>query len=1025
MIHFLFNLLFTISSLIQNPYINQVNREQMTAYFVPYRTEQGAINKDINYLMTFSLNGEWRFHYSPNQETKIENFYQIDYNSGGWNLITVPGSWELQGYDAPIYTDTRYPFPPNPPYVPDDYNPVGQYITSFEVPEKLRNGGKNDLFLEFGGVESAFCCYLNGQFVGYSEDSRLSATFNVGKYIKKGKNILAVEVYRYSDGSYLEAQDYWRYSGIERDVNLISRPKKRVKDFEINASLINDYKEGAFSINIKTYADVSVKILDGKKELFSASHNMKQADDTLFTASTILKSVRPWSAEAPNCYTLVISTLDRGGVRESFTQIFGFRNVEMRNGKMLINGKAVKLKGVNRHEHNMITGRTITTESMIEDIRLMKQYNINAVRCSHYPNYPQWYELCTKYGLYVVDEANIESHGMSYHPVGSLADWDGWEVPFQERMERMVERDKNQTSIITWSLGNESEYGRHFEMLYHWTKKRDSSRPVQYEGGGEKGLSDIYCPMYARPWRLMQWVNQRPSRPLILCEYAHAMGNSVGNLSGYWDLIYKYDNLQGGFIWDWVNQTFAGEDASGNKIWRYGGDMGFVGVVNDSSFCANGLVSADRTPNPHIYEVKKVYQNIAFSAIPFSPNSITITNRNYFVSTKDYTFEYELQLNGLALCGGTLDVPEIAPSSFEEVEFALPQKKILSDAASRIAAGGEIPELFLNIRAYANKDIGLIPKGWEVASEQIPVHLSEKYFVQAPKDAPYKLTVSFSAEKGILSQIAVNGKELLLSGILPNFWRPSNENDLANGMVDRCAIYKHAEDRLEVEKIIKNGVVMQNDFTAEIGDSVQIVLKMPEDEFKVEMRYNILCNGDIAVTEVFVPSLTALLPELPRFGLRFTLKGEYDNIQWFGRGPWESYWDRKSSADVGVYQGSVWEQYYPYVRAQETGNKTDVRWIKFTDKDGRGIEVISNFRDGYMGAGAYNFDMYELCYDKSKGGKKHGGSITKQDMVWVNIDYLQMGIAGDNTWGAQTHTEYTISPERILMKVVLRMNPNE
>lgn len=396
---------------------------------------------------------------------------------------------------------------------------------------------------------------------------------------------------------------------------LIARPKSRIKDFEIRADLENQYKDGTLDINftmdsrsLAKGTSVGLKVLDGTKELASGRLTVRHAADTLLSFSEIFPDVKRWTAETPNLYTLVVNTLDsKGKVTESFTQRFGFRKVEMKNGMLLVNGTPILVKGVNRHEHDMHRGRTVSVESMVEDIRLMKQFNINAVRCCHYPNYEEWYDLCNEYGIYLVDEANIESHGMEAHPDGTLANMDGWEIPFMERMERMVERDKNVTAIITWSLGNESGYGKHFETIYHWAKQRDASRPVQYEGGGVKGLSDIYCPMYGRIWLLRQWANQRQERPLILCEYAHAMGNSVGNLGDYWELIYKYDNLQGGFIWDWVDQTFAIKDQKGKDIWAYGGDMGFVGIVNDSNFCANGLVAADRTLHPHIYEVKKIY----------------------------------------------------------------------------------------------------------------------------------------------------------------------------------------------------------------------------------------------------------------------------------------------------------------------------------------------------------------------------------------------------------------------------------
>lgn len=987
----------------ENQYVNQENRLKTHAFFVPYANEAGALGKLPQAQMRTSLNGVWKFRYAKNPENRSRSFSQSGFDSSQWDNINVPGSWELQGFDAPIYTDTRYPFPANPPYLPKDYNPVGQYLTTFEVPASFK--GK-DVILNFEGVESAFYVWVNGEYVGYGEDSRLASDFLINKHLKPGKNTLAVEVYRYSDGSYLEAQDYWRYSGIERDVRLVAREKNRVEDFEIRAELVNDYRDGAFSLKLLTGADVQVKILDGKKELYNEILNRAKGDSVL-TMNRLFPQVKPWNAETPNLYTLVVNTLDKGGrVKESFAHPFGFRTVEMLNGTMLVNGQPILIKGVNRHEHNMHTGRTITVASMIEDIKLMKQMNINAVRCSHYPNYEEWYALCDQYGLYVVDEANIESHGMDHHPDGTLANAPGWEIPFMERMERMVERDKNFTSVITWSLGNESGYGTHFETLYHWSKKRDDSRPVQYEGGGEKGLSDIFCPMYARPWRLAQWVNQRAARPLILCEYAHTMGNSGGNLSNYWDLIYKYESLQGGFIWDWVDQTFAIKDKKGNAVWGYGGDMGFVGVVNDSSFCANGLVAANRRPNPHSREVQKVYQYLHFEPEAFTANRMRITNRHDFVSTAGYDFNYIIKCNGNTVVSGKLVVPEIAAGKSAVVTFPLPEA----------TAKGEY---FLHVNAVTKEDAPLVPAGHIAASEQwqLPVgtpRSAAELIAETSNGVQGKTEVVFNGKTGMLQGYRIAGRELLREGLKPNFWRPVTENDLANGTLNRCAVWKTAADSLVLQRITVNGKAMPDLYTAVAGDSIAAVFTAPktgvrerEPRFAVTVTYQVLAEGVLKVTSAFKPAQKAVLPEMPRFGMKLVLKGEYDRMEWFGRGPHENYADRKSSADVDLYRASVWEQYYPYVRAQESGNKSDVRWAALVNGTGYGIKVVAEGEP--LGIGGYQFPMNELCYT-SGTGKVHGGSIEKQDMVWLNIDHRQMGVGGDNTWGAQVHPEYTITP---------------
>lgn len=461
--------------------------------------------------------------------------------------------------------------------MPTDYNPVGAYIREFTVPASWEG---MDIFLNFEGVESAYYVWVNGELAGYAEDSRLPSHFNITHLLKKGNNKLAVKVFRYSDGSYLEGQDYWKYSGIERSVYLYARPQSRVKDFRMTAELINNYKDGELKLDVflhrpKAGETVEVKVMDKDKVIYDRKKSITSATDTLFTQQQVFTNARAWNAETPNTYTLVVSTFDaQGKPQESFTHLFGFRTVEMMNGMQMINGQAVLFKGVNRHEHDPHKGRTITVGSMIHDIQLMKQFNLNGVRNCHYPNNYAWYELCTEFGLYMVDEANIESHGMMFHKDETLANYPDWEVPFMQRMSRMIARDRNYSAIVTWSMGNESGYGKHFETLYDYTKKIDPTRPVQYEGGGYNSKSDIYCPMYARIWRLRQHVNQRDARPMILCEYAHAMGNSVGNFQDYWDLIYKYDQLQGGFIWDWVDQTFAIKDENQRDIWAFGGDMG-------------------------------------------------------------------------------------------------------------------------------------------------------------------------------------------------------------------------------------------------------------------------------------------------------------------------------------------------------------------------------------------------------------------------------------------------------------------
>lgn len=991
----------------ENPSVNQINREPMHAWFVPYEKEKDAVQRRISEASRLSLNGMWDFNYSVHPESRPKDFYKKGYRLKGWKKIEVPGSWELQGFDAPIYTDTKYPFPANPPYIPEDYNPVGSYVREFTVPENWKG---QEIILHFGGVESAFYCWVNGEFVGYSEDSRLPAEFVITPYLKKGQNKLAVEVYRYSDGSYLECQDFWRYSGIERDVWLIARPESRVKDFEIVAPLINNYQDG--ELQVKITADsrkltagtgIEVKLLDRGELVYSARSVVNAVTDTLHYFHTFLKNVRKWTAETPELYTLVVNTLNpQGKVRESFAHRFGFRTVEMKNGMLQVNGTPVILKGVNRHEHDPRKGRSVSFESMKEDVRLMKQFNINAVRCSHYPNREEWYELCDEYGLYLIDEANLESHGMEVTETGTLANSPAWITPFMERMSRMVERDKNFTSVIIWSLGNESGYGPHFESTYHWTKKRDGSRPVQYEGAGREGVTDIYCPMYARVWRLREHVNQRRPMPLILCEYAHAMGNSVGNLGDYWDLIYKYDQLQGGFIWDWVDQTFAIKDKEGNDIWGYGGDMGYVGVKNDSNFCANGLVMADRSLHPHIWEVKKIYQGVHFEGVPFRTDRIALTNRNDFLNLDNYDYFWKIKADGETILSGKLDVPAVRPHETAEVRISVPEFEVKPAT-----------EYFLHLQACTREATDLLPAGHVVATEQMlwPVEyiypeitkvegtLKVEQTAHQIKLSGDEFEAVFSTDKGQLTHLSYQGNEVLREALQPNFWRAQTDNDVANGMMERCGIWLKAPDQmnlddLQVEKKGKN-IQLKTRYTMQGQASVYTVI------------YTVYPDGAIRVENCFETE-EKNLPEMPRYGMRMILKGEYDQMTWLGRGPHENYWDRKSSADIDLYEASVWEQFHPYVRPQETANKSDVRWCALLNSAGNGIFVVG---EQPLGVSAWNFPLKDILHVSPNIERKHGGSIRKQDMVWLNIDLQQMGIGGDNSWGAQTHPEYTVTPD--------------
>ena len=1012
--HILFSLaaLFLTAGSYAQPWqdakIWQQNREPMYARIVPCATSEGAVTHSE--VRRTSLNGTWKFFFAKNNDEAPQKFYETGYDVSTWSDIKVPGSWELQKFDAPIYTDTRYPFPANPPSVPPSYNPVGPYVRTFDYHPGNRDG---ELFLTFEGVESAFYVYLNGVEVGYSEDSRLDARFRVTKLLRDGKNTLAVKVFRYSDGSYMEDQDYWKYSGIERNVYIEERAASRVEDYKLVAGLKDDFTNGDFALELKPNAGckkgtkIKVEVLDGTKIVFEKLLSYRSAKDSLLSVSTTINKVKPWNAETPNIYTLRVTTLtEQGKVAESFAHKFGFRNVRIHQGQLQVNGVAVEIKGVNRHEHDPLEGRSISRESMIQDIVLMKQLGINAVGTCHYPNYSEWYELCTEYGLYVVDEANIESHGMENHPDSTLANYADWEGAFMSRMSRMVMRDRNHTSVITWSLGNESGYGKNFETIYHWTKNFDPTRPVQYEGGGITGVSDIYCPMYARPWALMQYVNSRQPRPLILCEYAHAMGNSVGNFDDYWNIIRAHEQLQGGFIWDWVDQGFKGKDEKGNDIWLYGGDLGFVGIKHDTTFCQNGLMAADRTPHPHASQVKKTYAGIQFEPVQFSANEIKVKNYFDFTTLDKYKLEWKLEADGIVLDSGSIDFPFIKPhgSSVISIDF---KKPLIAPATHYYLT---LTARLKEAAVYADKDFVVSVGQWQLPWYKEPEYagIKEQPVLQQ-NDTTVTVTTSkaiyvFSSVRGELTSMVVEGKELIKSGLVPNFWRGMTDNDIANKAHLRCKEWHKPEFKMSDFKI------------AAERDKVTISSTCVVNQSKIDLRYCIAGDGALQVKMHFTPADDKVLSEMPRFGMRVILDKSFDKFTWLGRGPGESYMDRKSGELVGLYSGDVWSQLHRYNRPQESGNKSDVEWASLRDQDGTGIMAGSNVP---LSVSAWNLLQEDLEYVPMDIEHRHGGSLEKRDLVWFNIDLMQQGVGGDNTWGAPVHSEYTISPvERSYMFVI-------
>ena len=980
----------------------QINREEPRAHFFPFESEALALKNDKSLSNYFqSLNGAWKFHFAKDPAQKAVGFEETDHDVSSWENINVPGHWEMQGWSVPIYLDEEYPFPPDPPFVPHDYNAVGSYVKTFELDE---NWNGRDIFIHFGGVRSAFYFWLNGEFIGYSQGSKTPAEFDITDKVITGDNRIAVQVYRFSDGSYLEGQDTWRVSGLERDVYLYAVPKTRISDLFVKAELNDDLKSGYFSLDIdflqddETAEEMTIKaVLTGSSEiLFDSTAVVKKS--ILFEA--VIDQINPWSAEYPYLYNLQINLINaQKEVIESLTQQVGFKRVEIIDGNLLVNGKAIMFRGVNRHEWDPVRGRSITEEIMVKDIKLMKENNINAVRTSHYPNQERWYELCNEYGLYVIDEANIEAHGMQFHEnsYGHIANDPTWTAQWIDRGKRMVERDKNQPCIIMWSMGNEAGDGENFVKLYEWIKSRDNTRPVAYQPAWYEDHTDVVFPMYKNIEFISDYASKKTEKPLILCEYAHAMGNSVGNLQDYWDAFEKYDALQGGFIWDWVDQVILKTAENGTDYWAYGGDFGDEFAENDSNFCANGLIAADRTINPHMHEVKKVYQPVQFEADKLSRGRIKVTNRYDFIDLNHLDFEWFIKGNDKIISSGKMGKLDLIAGESQKLTFSL---------------SGIIPEqgveYFLMIRAKTNQNHPLISKGHIVAWEQFQLPISRELTTTPLTDMPIIImntdagievhgeafSVIFNSATGQIKQYIYNGIEIFINPIEANFWRAPNDNDLGNGMPKRTGLWKNVSDSLKTEVIrseVKNGLA-------------HIEVKSSYLSINLNSVYKVYGNGIINIDNKYSIADTSL-PEIPRIGIKMSLLGDFDELAWFGRGPHESYSDRKTSAAVGLYHGSVWEQTFQYVRPQETGNKTDVRWM-----------ALSNGKIGLMAKGAPTFDgsVHQYPYedlDYVPKGQKHGKlDIQQKDQVDWLIDLKQMGVGGDNSWGARPHDKYTLPP---------------
>ncbi|MFC2168628.1 glycoside hydrolase family 2 TIM barrel-domain containing protein [Acidobacteriota bacterium] len=991
----------------ENPKIFDINKELAHNTLVVYPDIQSAMKNSRTGSPFFqSLNGSWKFHWVKTPAERPQEFFKPEFNVDHWKTIPVPSNWQMEGYGIPIYLNHPYPFKKNPPYIQHDYNPVGSYRTEFEIPETWDN---RQVFLNFDGVESAFYLWINGNKVGYSQGSRTPAEFNVTQYLKPGKNILAAEVYRWSDGSYLECQDFWRLSGIFRDVYLYSAPLVHIRDFEVITDLDENYTHSNLKVitKITNYSpspqnvQIEFSIRDNKGLPIGRDPFIKDSIDNFLagegkkiTVETNVQNPAKWSAESPSLYTLLLVLKDKDGdILEVESCRFGFREIEMKNGQLLVNGKPVLLKGVNRHEHDPITGHYVSKESMVKDIKLMKQFNLNAVRTSHYPDTPLWYDLCDEYGIYLIDEANIESHGMGYRPDTTLGNNPEWEEAHLDRIIRMVERDKNHPSVIIWSMGNEAGDGVNFEACSAWIHERDSQRPVHYERAGRKAHVDIVSPMYMRIEGLVKYAGQTQDRPLILCEYAHAMGNSVGNFQDYWDVIEREPQLQGGFIWDWVDQALAKTTSDGRPFFAYGGDFG--DNFNDGNFLCNGLVQPDRTPNPHYYEVKKVYSYVSVEPVDLSPGVVNIRNKYDFISLDFLDISWEMTEDGKVIQEEALPKVNLPAKQSQEIRIPFKEPKLKPGSEYLLKVMFKLAEKTL----WAEKghllawDQFNLPVKTPPAPKQDVKNMPGLTVEESAGD--YKVSgdsfqITIDKDSGSIASFSFLGKELISRPLVPNFWRAPTDNDNGNRMPERQSVWRTAGSGRVVNK-----VAVQQPNSNEVQIKVDFLL--PAGKSELSVLYTIYGSGDIEVVSSFKPGME--LPNLPRFGMQMGLPGEFSTITWYGRGPHESYWDRKTGAAVGLYSGSVEEQIHPYIRPQEVGNKTDVRWVKLTNEEGEGLRVSGL---PLLSISAWPFSLSDL------ERAEHTFELRNRNLVTLNIDFKQMGVGGDNSWGARPHPEYTL-----------------
>ncbi|HVX27013.1 MAG TPA: glycoside hydrolase family 2 TIM barrel-domain containing protein [Parafilimonas sp.] len=1006
-------LLLPVSSLLHaqknewlDPNINEINRLPMHTNFFTYENESEALNGVMessgNYM---SLNGYWKFNWVKNADMRPLDFFKTDYNDKGWNNLPVPGIWEVNGYGDPLYTNINYPwsnqFANNPPLVPVLNNHVGSYRKEFFIPANWKD---KDIIAHFGSVTSNMYLWINGQFVGYSEDSKLEAEFDITKYIQPGtKNLFAFQVFRWCDGSYLEDQDFWRLCGVGRDCYLFARPQQHVDDIRVNTALDDQYKNAQLNIaiNIAGNATADFKLLN---EVGAEAGNASTQGNGMHNVSISVNNPLKWTAETPHLYTLITTLKNKNETLGVIPVKIGFRKIEIKNAQLLVNGQPILIKGVDRHEMDPDDGYNISPARMLEDITIMKKNNINAVRTSHYPDNNLWYDLCDKYGIYVVAEANLESHGMGYGDK-TLAKNPLYAKAHMERNERNVQRNFNHPSVIIWSMGNEAGFGPNFENVYRWIKKEDTTRPVQYERAENNEFTDIFCPMYLEPDECIKYANSNPSKPLIQCEYAHAMGNSEGGFKDYWDIIRKYPKYQGGFIWDFVDQSLR-RDSNGVAFYAYGGDFNKYDP-SDKNFLDNGLIGPDRVLNPHMHEVGYFYQSIWATPVDLNKGSINIYNENFFKDLSNDYLEWQLLVNGVVAQTGTVNELNVEPHQTKEIQLPYKLDSIDSNA-----------EVLLNIYFKQKTTKDLIPANYVVAKNQLtisPYHFNTTNAVQVnnandnvdslsvmDSDRNYLIIqnntvrIDFNRHDGFLSRFEINGQPMMLKDVelKPNFWRAPTDNDFGADLQNEYSAWKQPAFKL-------------TSFTNEKSDSVVTVkanYDMPSVSAKLMLIYEISTDGKIKVTQQLIADKTAKVANMFRFGMQMQMPKDDEYIQYYGKGPYENYLDRNSSSFIGVYKQTVDEQFYPYIRPQETGTKTGIRWWQQTNRGGNGLMFYS---DSALSMSALHYSIESLD-DGTEKHQRHGALVPQVNYTNVCIDKVQMGLGCINSWGAIPLDKYLL-----------------